>query len=485
MRIFLAGFLTETNTYSPIPTTLKDFRRCYFTDQFVADEIFYWDAPLYNFAKKAEALGWQCIRGRCAVAMPAGPVIQRDYEIIRDEILHSLQQAAPVDIVFLHLHGAMVAQNCFDCEGDILTRVRQQVGPNAIIAALFDPHSHLTETMMAAADILVWMKEYPHIDGLARSDEIFTMIEKMVEHKIKPVISYYDCQTIAILPTVDGAMKGFVAQMKAIESSDPAILSISLIHGFPWGDVPDMGTKLLVISDNQPQLGDKIAKQLGQILKKEIIPQTPTTTISLDEAMVKCRDHHSDQPLVLADFADNSGGGAPGDSTFILQALLDNEISHFALSALWDPVAVEIAIAAGEGARLPLWLGGKLGRFSADPIDLTVKVSKIVAAMRVPLGDEMTVFGNAVALSLEEIDADIVIHDQHCQTYALECFSHLGIDPARKRVLVVKSSNHFRAAFAKISSEIYLVATDGALNPDLSKLHYSHATNYLSSNHGR
>lgn len=163
----------------------------------------------------------------------------------------------------------------------------------------------------------------------------------------------------------------------------------------------------------------------------------------------------------------------PKNSAFILEALLRHKINNFAFSSIWDPMAVKLAIAVGEGNELTLRLGGKMGPQSGNPVDLTVAIRRIVCNMSVSFAGTPITFGNAVALSIHGLkNTDIVIHDARCQTYSTECFTKLGIDPAQKKILVVKSSAQFRDSFSKISDDIHIVSTPGTLTPNIATIQY-------------
>jgi microcystin degradation protein MlrC len=236
-----------------------------------------------------------------------------------------------------------------------------------------------------------------------------------------------------------------------------------------------MGTRLLVVTDNRPDHGATLAGSLGRRLfemRDHILPGYLSMDEALDRAMAAGRG-----PVVLADGSDNAGGGAPSDSTFILKALLDRGIENAAVACMWDPIAVQLAMEAGEGAQFDLRLGGKMGPMSGDPLDLRVTVTKIVpdAAQSFGQGPEkaQSRLGGAVALRTNGVD--IVVNSIRTQVFNPDVFANLGIDPTQKRILVVKSMQHFYAGFAPIAADILYVAAPGALTPDFGALPYKKA----------
>ncbi len=472
MRVFTASLGTETNTFSPFLTGYRNFEETYLVREGDhGDEPFIFAIPLIVWRRRAAERGWEVIESLCTFAQPAGVTLRGVYESFRDEILADLEAAMPVDMVLLSLHGAMVAQGYDDCEGDLLASVRAIVGPDVPVGAELDLHCHLTQAMIDNATAIVIFKEYPHIDFAERAEELFQIIAAAVQGTVVPHMALYDCRMIGVYPTTAEPMKGFVAQIKELEGKD-GVLSISVGHGFPWGDVPDMGTRLLVVTDQRPEQGMALARSLGRQLfamRERIQPHR----LSVDEALDRAQAA-GQGPVVLADGADNAGGGAPSDSTFLLRALLERGIENAALACMWDPIAVQLAMEAGEGAQFELRLGGKMGPMSGDPLDLRVTVTRVVPDAMQSFGHgpdrARSRLGDAVALHAHGID--IVVNSIRTQVYAPDAFTNLGIDPTQKKILVVKSTQHFYTGFAPIATQILYVAAPGALQTDFAALPY-------------
>lgn len=477
MKTFIASLATETNSFSPLPTGLAGFQEggLYHGDA-TRQPVSYWTGALHLWRARAEAHGWDVAESLATFAQPAGPVVGPVYQALRDEILADLAAALPVDMVLLGLHGAMIAQGCDDCEGDLIQRIRA-LAPNARIGGLLDPHCHMTEAMLTGADALICFKEYPHVDIEARAEELFTLIADAAEGKTNPVMRDHDCRIIMAMPTPEGPMRDWVDAMIARES-EPGVLSLSLVHGFPWGDHPRTGARALAITDGDPALAERMARELAQKLwdeRRAIFQPVHDIPTALDMAQAEPRG-----PVVLADMSDNAGGGAPSDATFLLRAMLERGMHDFATGIFWDPVAVRICQDAGEGSQLALRLGGKCGPMSGDPLDLTVTVRRIATGLSQRFGRLPQGLGTAVWLSTgAKGDIDIVINDSRTQTFHPEAFTGLGIDLGARRYVCVKSSNHYRAGFAPIASRIVPVATPGAITPDFTAIPYTRrAPNY-------
>ncbi len=472
MRIFTASFATETNTFSPIPTGTKSFSVTRKGDYSTFPP--FKDSVPALWRKWGEADGHTILESLIALAEPAGKTLQATYETFRDEILADLQEALPVDAVLLDLHGAMVAYGYDDCEGDLIARIRQIVGAEVAIGVELDLHCHLTETMVENATVIITYKDYPHTDFGERAEELYKLIVATAEGKVKPVMAMFDCQMNSLYYPTQEPLKSYVEKMKSLEGHD-GILSVSLGHGFPWGDVPFLGAKTLVVADNDLSSATELAQSLGMemyTMRNEARPQF----LNIDEAIDTALSIEG-QPVVLADVSDNPGGGAPGDSTYILSRLLERGITNVAIGCIFDPMAVQLAIEAGEGADIELRIGGKMGKSSGSPVDVTAKVGKITYDAIQHFGPVETqqsfVMGDSVAITANGID--IVLYSMRGQTFSPEVFTNVGIDPFQKKILVVKSTQHFYARFAPIATRVIYVGAPGAVAPEFESIPYEHA----------
>lgn len=469
MKVFSAFFATETNTSAVVPTGFADFERTglYRGDASTRDPHGF-GASHVELRRLAAADGHTVVESLTAYAHPAGITLRAVYERYRDWILQDLRAALPVQAVVLVLHGAMVADGYDDCEGDLIARVREIVGAGVPVGVELDLHCHVSPLMLSRADAIVCYKEYPHTDTLERLGEVYRLVVRQARGEIKPVTAVRDLRMVGLWHTTREPMAAFVRRMQSFEGRD-GILSVSLGHGFPWGDVPDAGAKLWVITDGDPAKAQKLADALGEEfwrLREQI--WTPPMPIA---AAIDRMKSAPQGPLVFADVADNAGGGAMSDSTFILKAMLDAGITDAVIGGFWDLGAVALCQSAGVGARLNLRIGGKCGPQSGDPVDVAVAVKAIVEDhaqfglnFRWPLGTGVWVQTDG--------GIDILLITIRSQVFGREAFESLGIRLEGRRAIVVKSTQHFHAAFAPLATEVLYVGAPGAITQNFAEISY-------------
>ena len=275
--------------------------------------------------------------------------------------------------------------------------------------------------------------------------------------KIKPVMSVYDCRQIQSYPTTLQPMRGLVDRIMAMEGKD-GILSVSIAHCFPYGDVAEIGTRVLVIADGDKKKADALATKLGEelvSLRGKTRPQYFDVKGGIGEGVA-----FNDLPVVIADPADNAGGGAPSDNTDILRHLIERKVENACLGPIWDPIAVRICFDAGLGAKINLRFGGKIAVTSGPPVDAEVEVIGLKRDAWQSFGPTQVPLGNCAAVRVGGVD--VVLIDNRTQALGLELFTNVGIDPAQKKIVVVKSTNHFMAAFGPIAKKVIYVEFERA-----------------------
>jgi microcystin degradation protein MlrC len=350
MKFFTALLATETNTFVSAPTGLGSFEEygIFHGDSSTRDASGYGMFAV-EVRKQLAAEGHEMVESLLAFAQPLGRTVRPVYESLRDEILDDLRKAGPVDGVILVLHGAMVADGCDDCEGDLISRVRAIVGPKVTIGVSLDLHCHFTQQMLSESDVIICYKEYPHTDALDRLRELVRIVVDTAQGRVQPVTAVHDCRMVGKWHTTREPMAGFVRRMEACEKL-PGVLSVSLGHGFPWADVPESGAKLWVVTDNDPALAAKLADELGREFW-DLRHRTGVPSLSIDETLDQAMAT-PDGPVVIADTADNAGGGATSDSTFVLRAVIERGIADVAFGGVWDLGAVQLCRERGRRRQL-------------------------------------------------------------------------------------------------------------------------------------
>ncbi len=461
-RLYMACVVAEIHTFSPFLTAIEDFERI----EAGAED----PGPLLGLVKATAAgRGWEPVQGPTFYAEPAGRIIRSAYDTIKKETLDSLRAAMPVDAVVLLLHGAIVAQGVDDGEGDILRAVREIVGPDVPVGVGLDGHAHLSDAMVEYADVMVFMKEWPHIDVPQTVASATTLTIDAAEDTVEPHMAVFDLRMIAPFHTLIDPMKPVIDDMKAAEGSN-GVLSVSLIHGFWFADVPDMGSKVLVITDNRPELGARLAKDLGERIFA-LRGRTHAAYLTLEKAVAAIKASPK-APIVVADMGDITGGGAMGDATYVLQAFIESGIDNAAIAYIWDPFAASTACKAGAGARLRMRIGGKTSEYSGNPLDLDVEVVGVypnfsfedVDGSSGSMGDVAVVRAHGIDIVLNSVRTTALSHHR---------FEEVDIDPLSKKVLVVKSANNFYAGFEEIAAEVLYLDSPGLTGGDITELEFT------------
>lgn len=468
MRIFLGGLATETNTFAPWPTGQADFDRLSFSGDASQVDAGTAGTVARTWRTLAKLDNFDVTEGLFASAEPSGPTIQSVYEALSSQLLDDIRSAGKLDVILLLMNGAMVSTDCDDCEGDLVMRIRALVGDDVMIGVLLDAHCHLTTNLVETADVTVLLKSYPHDDYVPRATELYKLCVRAARREIRPVARTFDCRMVGIYPTTNERMACLVAALSEAETR-PGILSASLAHGFPWGDTPDTGAKALVVTDDDAVLARREAERLGRLMhdaRQELMPRLWSIDQALDVSLKTAG------MVLIADTADNAGGGAPSDNVSLLREVLRREMKDVVSGCYWDPVAVQVCANAGVGAKIALRLGGKSGAASGDPIDIVATVKAVREAHdQTGLGGARAPFGYSVWLKINN-RVDVVVTSLRHQTISPDAFTGLGLNLASKKLIIVKSSRQFETAFQPIADLVLPVATPGALQMDFVSIAY-------------
>jgi len=475
VRFFLAMLSHETNTFSNVPTNRA---------QFEARDLRYGGEIIETFRGTgtclggmigaAERLGATLVPSVAAAASPAGLVTRDIYEHVKQRMLADLQAAGRLDGVLLDLHGAMVPEGVDDGEGDIIAAVRRAVGPDVPIAVTLDFHGNLGKGMVAGANLLHGYKTYPHVDMAERGAEAVERLAQVIGGRLRPTAAWRKPPLLPPLGrqgTARGPMRRLYDLADEMEK-DPKVISVSVFAGFPYADIPDAGLGIYVVTDDDQALAERLAGRLARVAwehRHEFIH----TALPVKDAVAKALAADG-RPIVLADMADNTGGGAAGDGTEILRELLRVGARSATVACIWDAAAVQECVKAGVGARVTLDVGGKVDDRHGAPIRVTGTVRTLSDGRFIHRGPMMNGLPGRLGPTavLDVDDVKVILITYRWQTLDPEMIRFVGIDPLREKILVVKSTIHYRAAFEPIAKEIIEVDAPGLSSSNLARFSY-------------
>jgi microcystin degradation protein MlrC len=475
VRLFVAMLSHETNTFSTIPTDRAQFeaRHLHYGEGLV--EAFRGTGTcLGGMIAAAERRGARLVPSMAAAASPAGPVTRDIYGHARERILADLRAAGRVDGVLLDLHGAMVVEGIDDGEGDLIAAVRAQVGPDVPIAVTLDFHANLSEAMVRGADLLHGYKTYPHVDMGERGVEAAERLLDRAQGRIRPTAALRKPPLLPPLggqATARGPMKRLYALAAEMER-DPRVLSVSIFAGFPHADIPEAGLGVYVVTDGDPALAEALAERLARAawdLRREFVH----TGLPVAEAVRRALAAEG-RPIILADMADNTGGGAAGDGTEILRELLQGGARSAVVACLWDPAAVQACVAAGVGRSVTLDVGGKVDDRHGAPLGVTGTVRTLSDGRFVHKGPMARGLPGRLGPTavLDVNDVKVILVSFRGQTLDPEMIRFVGLDPLEHKILVLKSTIHYRAAFEPLAREIIEVDAPGLSSSNLARFDF-------------
>jgi microcystin degradation protein MlrC len=478
VRVAVGMISHETNTFSPVPTTLTSFAEERFgllDGEAVIDDLAGSKTGIGGFLDVARREGWEVSGTVAASATPSANVAADAYDELKGRMLRHLRNEGPFDGVLLHLHGAMLAKNAPDAEGDLCRAVRDAIGPRVPLVVELDLHGNITAEFCASVDAVFAYNTNPHVDAYERGVEAAECLAAILSGRI-PRPSVYISKPPMLPPTInmrtaEGPMRQILDHGLDWEQR-PEIVDVSVFGGFPYADFDQAGTSIVVTSTN-PEIGTRCARELGSFawsIRDQFLKEIPDIESALTQAR-SVLETSPGKPVVLADVADNPGGGGSGDTTGLLRALLASGLPG-ALACLWDPATVRRAIEVGEGNRGRFELGGASApALYGDPVTVEGHVAHVSDGRFVGYGP--VIRGRAVDCGpTARIDAGnlkfVVTSIRHAANDR-GYFRVAGVAPEAEPLLVVKSRGHFRADFEPIAAAIIEVDAPGAANPNLDR----------------
>ena len=466
MRVATGGLSHESSTFTPVPTTITSYRERFLLE---GDDILRTFAgtntPIGGFIAGAQAHDFELIPTLFGEPQPSAPTPRPLYDELLGRMLEGIANALPLDGVLLELHGSMAvgdldaADGLGDAEGHLLAAVRETVGPDVPVLAQLDIHSNVSQQMAAKADVLIGRETYPEIDMAARGRECADVLARIVREGLRPTMALHQIPMVWGLnqATAHLPMRDAIAELHRIESL-PGVVCGSIATCFFLADVPDMGSSVYIVTDNDQALAQAHADQLGEWIyarredwQLELLP----ARAALEKAETTGR-----YPIILADMQDNTGGGSPGDSTGVLQTFIDMQLEDACVLYIVDPEAAALCHEAGVGARLPLEVGGKSSPLQGDPVSMDVEVAALAdGAFRYDGPMYAGLSGNmGPSAHVVQDGIHVLLVSLREQPFDTALARTLGLDPRQMRYICVKSSTHFRAGFESWAGAIHVVA---------------------------
>jgi len=470
VKILIARLNHETNTFSPVPTTLADFSPLYGEDA-LRDQCHARTAMAAMIQAAQDIPDATLVTPVCAMANPSGTVAASAYTDLCQSIL---DQVPGCDAIMLDLHGALVAENAADGEGELLEKIRA-LAPTTPIAVALDLHANVTQKMVDHADILLSFKTYPHVDMFETGAHAARLMRDLLNRKSKPITGWAQVPLLSHTlrsNTHQGAMQRAVKAAQAAEA-EPGVLAVSILAGFSLADFADAGMSVVVVTDNHPalaaQVSARIAEQIWQDrdgfvyssepLRASLARAQALNSQSINSPTINSQSSNTQAagPVLLLDHSDNVMSGGTCDTMDVLQEALAMGMSGIAMGPLCDPLAVDQLWAAGVGASVQLAVGN---RTPLHPQGITKTPVTLIGVVKALHPGEFVVQGPIYTGSLMQMGrtvlfdigpAQLVITERRVEPYDLGVFTCVGVIPQEQRYLLLKSRMYCRPVFGPIS----------------------------------
>lgn len=486
MRIFVAGFHHETNTFAPSPADWAAFTcgagyPAYARGAAMLEQMRGGALPIAGFAAVARERGWTLVPSVWAGAMPSNRVSAEAFERIAAETVADLRAALRdgLDGLYLDLHGAAVAEGIDDAEGELLQRLRAVAGPTLPIVASLDLHANVTARMLSLASAMTAFRTYPHVDMRETGARAAALLADRLAPHAAPTVTHAE-RVPFLLPlnaqcTLMEPARSVIAQLEAIERRDGVALSFAM--GFSAADFAECGPVVFGHGRDAARVRRAVQTLHGEIVARRGEWSQPLLAPreAIEAAIAAAAS--ADKPVVVADTQDNPGAGGDANTTGLLHALVAARAGtrlggRVAAGLLFDPEAARAAHAAGPGATLELSIGRAVPTWTGALTDPPLQARARVLALHegtLALHGPMTA-GNTARLGpcacLEVDGLRVLVASAKAQMLDLDLFRFLGVEPGAMKLLVVKSSVHFRAAFAPIAAHILVAKALGPMAAD-------------------
>jgi len=477
IRIATAGFLHESNTFSTLPASLALWQRAGILEgDAIRSEYAQAQSTLSGFlALEQEDADVQVVPLVFSRLTPMGAITAQAIEHLMQRVVDAIRDNGPWDGVLLPQHGAAVSEPYLDADGELLRRVREQVGPEVPIGMALDMHANVSSAMVEPADIVTVYQTNPHIDARAQALLCARLLVQTIRGRIRPTMALAMPPLVVNIlcqGTSDRPMSDLLAVADA-QRRRPGVLSVSVVEGYPYADVPEMGMSFIAVTDNDQALADDVVQQIARAAWELREPLNQGGTPVADALRLAAAAPAG--PVVLFDVGDNVGGGSPGDATHILHAARALGIADL-LQAVCDPQVVQQCQAAGVGGRITATVGGKSDHLHGAPFPIEGTVTALGDGRYEETGPThggFRFFNDGPSCALRTDDGyTLLLTSRSAGSSSLQQFRSMGIEPTGFQIIVAKGVHSPRPAMEPIAKALIWVATPGVTSADLSTFHY-------------
>ncbi|WP_408010084.1 M81 family metallopeptidase [Pseudalkalibacillus sp. A8] len=473
MKILTGQVSHETNTFSNVQTTEELFK------------LWEWDHKedivtkhrkvrdyLGGIVDRAEELGIGILPTFSAFTYPSGLITQEAFQSIKKELVQAIREYSDYDAVCFAMHGAGTVDGVDDLEGELMELIRTEIGNEIPLVVTLDLHGNLTQKMVDHSDVLLGVNFYPHTDSYERGIEAVDVACQIVKGELKPTSHLTKLPMMIPTSTTNLPPAKTINEYCWEAEKHPSVIDCTFFHGFPYTDIPDVGVSIITTTNNDPELAKELSAQTAKKLwehRNEFIPEPISPKEGIELALAE-----SGAPIVINETSDNPGGGTPGDGTYLLEAMIESNLEKACFGYIYDPEVAEKAHECGAGRYIDIELGGKTDNLHGRPLKLHAYVkclsdgqffqsSPMWQGTKVNLGKSTRLVVNGV---------DIIVCSVKSQVLDEQIFKLHGIDVSEYKIVALKSSQHFRAAFEPITEKIITVDSPGLSTIDFTSFDY-------------
>jgi microcystin degradation protein MlrC len=488
MKIAFASFMHEAHSFAG-PTTLARFweHHLAFDPEQIRKEsgTSTEHAGVFDTAVK---LGLELNPIMFAFPLPGGPVVAETFDFFRSKLVEGLKALAPLDGVILCLHGAAVAENALDAEGELMRAAREVVGPRIPIVVTLDLHGNVSELMVRSANAIIPYDTNPHVDCYERGVQATKLLKEILDGKVQPVTALVKPPLISIPQRQNTATPPLSEVYKlAFEwEKKPGVINVGVLPGYSYSDTPEVGVSVVAITNGDGkrarEIGEEVARKAWEV-REQFVPHFPKPAEAVQMAI-----HEPKGPVILVDTGDNVGGGSAADGTVLLYQLL-RQNARDAVMMIRDAEAVVKCHQAGIGARISASVGGKTDKLHGEPVYVTGTVRLLSDGRYINRGPMHGMAENVEwqmgrCAVLECRGVTVLLTEHRVMPMNIFQLKSQGIQPEYCKIIVVKAAVAFRASYEPIAAKIIEVDTPGLTAVDLGKFPFKNLNRRLFPLHG-